>query len=638
MPPTPTPLVFRNLYALGDTVCFSAFIRDLELAHPGRFRISVVGNFRSYWKHFPMVRAVDPQLRAPVLDATYKEGAEAAHAGRYRHHFLTWFHHALGKRLKLAVPVTAPHGLICLPAGLARPVPGRYWVVVAGGKTDMTAKWWSFAHYQTVVDRLAAAGIACVQAGANFQIHVHAKLANCRSLVGQTDDIVDLFNLIRHSDGVICGITAAMHIAAALGKPCVVVAGGREEPSWEAYTNHGQFPAGCPPVAVPHTFLHTVGQLDCCRTAGCWVNRTVPIEPADTASVGRRAKLCKDPVRGPQNLPRCLTLIEPRHVTDAVLGYYASGALPPLTLAPAADPAPAPPPPAALATHRAVPAEVRAGPILTEPAPLRILDHPALGGKVTLFLLVYGDHLALARQSFDGIFKSVPAARCDIRVALNQPGAATAAYFAGLARDGLVTKLYPDHGDRRKYPAMRMMFRDPDCPITTPYLVWFDDDTRVVDPLWLARLGEAIVANHKLGARLYGAPFLHDLALYARDGHRPDRWFRAASWWRGRDLRLRGHPGREAANGTTIPFVSGWFWALATELIALADIPDARLNHNGGDATIGEQVHQAGYKIASFNVAKKHVWCPPRDQGGRRGYSEPFPWSRPEVASPADLG
>lgn len=41
------PIVIRNPYALGDTVCLSATIRDLHRAHPGKYRVSVAGNYSS---------------------------------------------------------------------------------------------------------------------------------------------------------------------------------------------------------------------------------------------------------------------------------------------------------------------------------------------------------------------------------------------------------------------------------------------------------------------------------------------------------------------------------------------------------------------------------------------------------------
>jgi ADP-heptose:LPS heptosyltransferase len=617
-------IVLRNRYALGDTICMSAVVRDLHRAHPGRFRVSFAGHYMSYWRHDPGVAPIDPAANAPVLDVAYSDGIRESTAGRYRYHFLTWFHRWLGERLGVAIPVTEPRGVIHLGPDRRLAPPGRYWVVVAGGKLDVTTKWWPPERYQAAVDALAAQGVRCVQAGADFHTHVHPRLRNCESFVGRTDDIADLFSLIRHSEGVICGITGAMHAAAAFGKPCVVVAGGREEWWWEAYTNHGQWPDGCAPVAVPHRFLHTLGTLDCCRKVGCWKMRTVPIEPADTTTLSRREKLCRRPVRDPLGArPECMDQILPDHVVEAAMSYYENGTLPPVgepskkysVPTPSSPPEPAP----------NAPAEVTVG---SEPAAFAVLDHPIIGGKYTLFVLCYGPHPELARSCLESIQNSVPASRLDIRVALNQACDETTHYIRGLLESGVVTKVYPDAGARRKYPAMRDSFWDPEHPIRTPYVIWFDDDAQAIDKNWLPKLTETIIANHPHGSRLYGAKFTHDLAMYARNGHRPDLWFREAPWWRGEHLYVRNRPAT-ASNGSVIPFVSGWFWALATETIRKADIPDRRLNHNGGDCTIGAQVHQVGGRIKEFNTGKSYVWTPTREKGGRRGYSEAFPWAAP---------
>ena len=53
---------------------------------------------------------------------------------------------------------------------------------------------------------------------------------------------------------------------------------------------------------------------------------------------------------------------------------------------------------------------------------------------------------------------------------------------------------------------------------------------------------------------------------------------------------------------------------MATEAMRAANIPDVRLGHNGGDITIGEQMHQAGFGIRQWNRGKSLVSCPSREQ------------------------
>ncbi|WP_339910221.1 hypothetical protein [Symmachiella dynata] len=111
-----------------------------------------------------------------------------------------------------------------------------------------------------------------------------------------------------HASGVLCGVTFLMHLAAAVERPtgvrglrpCVVVAGGREPPHWEAYPGH--------------QFLHTIGALPCCATGGCWRSRAVPLQDGSKHD----HSLCEYPVDG---FPLCMQLVTPDRVVDAVMMY-----------------------------------------------------------------------------------------------------------------------------------------------------------------------------------------------------------------------------------------------------------------------------------------------------------------------------
>lgn len=329
-----TPLVLKQRLALGDTVLLTALVRDIHRAYPGRFDVSVVSDWTQLWVNNPHVVPVaqKPAASPTVVDVEYRRGITEAGRGRPVH-MLAWYHEDFRMKTGMDVPVTFPGGDIHLTEAESAPfVKGRYWLVFSGGKLDMTAKWWSAKRYQQVVDTLAACGVRCVQVGADHQTHVHLPLANTVNLVGCTENVRDLFGLIKHADGVICGVTGAMHLAAAFERPCVVVAGGREEPWWEAYTDaYAAFGPRCPPVKVPHRFLHTLGQIHCCQVKGCWRSRTVPIEPKDHTPARQRA-MCVEPVRaaGEPPLPLCMDMITVDHVVEAALSYYADGTLPPL--------------------------------------------------------------------------------------------------------------------------------------------------------------------------------------------------------------------------------------------------------------------------------------------------------------------
>ena len=252
---------------------------------------------------------------------------------------------------------------------------------------------------------------------------------------------------------------------------------------------------------------------------------------------------------------------------------------------------------------------------------LAVMDDPIIGGKLTVCVLCYGPHTELARKCLGSLFASIPADRLDVRVATNQAPQATIDYLRTLP----ITKLYINSENRHKYPVMREMFYDEKRPIETNYFMWLDDDTWVVKPQWIDDLCQTIINNHHYNFRMYGNLMYHDLKHYSKSGGRPDQWFKAAKWYRNKQFRVRGGQ-VEAPNGSVIDFAVGWCWAMETAAMRAANVPCSRLGHNGGDITIGEQMHQAGYGIKQWNRGKSLIACPSREQGGRRGYSERFPW------------
>jgi hypothetical protein len=186
-----------------------------------------------------------------------------------------------------------------------------YWLVSAGGKHDLTIKWWAAERYQEIINHFRGR-IQFVQVG---QVgHYHPHLNGVMDLRGRTS-LRQLIKLVHKADGVLCGVTALMHLAAAVPRPssrgglrpCVVIAGGREPPHWEAYPGH--------------QFLHTVGALECCRNGGCWKARTRTL--GDGAREDEPDNLC---VKLAGSLPRCMDLITPEAVIRRIESYFDGGA------------------------------------------------------------------------------------------------------------------------------------------------------------------------------------------------------------------------------------------------------------------------------------------------------------------------
>lgn len=321
----------------GDLVCLTALLRDLHTAYPGEFETDVNTTVPGIWDNNPYVTRLwnhkpkDPQLFKPgtrMVTCTYGKGIR-----QQKHetiHFVSYFHRDFERQTGIKVPVSLPYGDLHLSEKEKKesPVKGRYWLLLTGGKSDFPIKVWQQDYFQKVADRLGALGIPVVQTGLGNKGgggHWHPKLSG--------DHVIDLvgwggfrewLQQVYHADGVLCGITGSMHIAAALQRPCVVIGGGREAWWWEAYVRENRGLGGVAhKLQVPHRYLHTIGLLDCCQSHGCWKDKVTRSGPKDS--------VCHRPVQT-AHLPvgECMTMITPEMVETAILSYYYDGTLPPI--------------------------------------------------------------------------------------------------------------------------------------------------------------------------------------------------------------------------------------------------------------------------------------------------------------------
>lgn len=672
----PRRLVLIHKHAPGDTLVLTGLVRDIALTHPGEFEVDVLVNGDSLFRNNPHITPLKnlnaTRERIEYIKICYGKGIrEQAHETV---HFLGYFHRNFEQQCKARVPLTLPYPDLHLSdEERTQPlIDGRYWIILSGGKNDFPVKVWSTAGFQAVVDKLAGAGLGVVQIGSTAAGHWNPTLTGVLNLVGRTN-LRDMMRLIHHADGVICGVTCAMHMAAALQRPCVVIAGGREAWWWEAYVRENKGlggPACAAKLAVPHRFLHTIGLLDCCQYAGCWKDQVVKI--------GSSHSVCYKPITLPgQVLPQCMDMITPETVFEAAMSYYTDKSLPPIT-APKTLPAPVlthldPPPERPmlnLLDAGYLPPSPTPAVILTSPpgitpqapqipAPLtvpvhktikvpqlaagaalegraqqqarsdvfdpskyrndpRLFDNVDIGGKFTICVLLYGPEQfsELHQRCLNAIIDSVPPDRMDMRIGSNELNSRSITLVDRLMAQGIVTKHYMHRENAKKYPVMREMLHDPLHPITTKWVLWFDDDS-IADKTnaWLGYLCQSIIQHHrKDNAHMFGAVFTSALQGGQRE------WYQARPWWRGKPWRLQN--GQESPNGNKIVFCTGGFWALTNEAIQRCGIPDSDLQHNGGDILIGEMLHQHGFGIKSFNAQKQFINT---SSVPRRGLSEPHP-------------
>jgi ADP-heptose:LPS heptosyltransferase len=297
----------------------TAAVRDLHRWYPGRFLTDVRTACADLWENNPHITPLsDHDLEVEVLDCSYPL---IDRANETPYHCLHGFIEFFNQRLQLAIKPTAFKGDIHLSAqekawySQVHEITGEdtpFWIVAAGGKYDVTIKWWQSERYQAVIDHFNGK-IQFVQVG---QVgHYHPRLEGVIDLRGKTS-MRQLVRLVYHSQGVLCSVTALMHLAAAVetrsgcppNRACVVVAGGREPAHWEAYPDH--------------QFIHTNGALSCCLNGGCWKDRALPLRDGDERD--RAGQRCLQVVG---RIPRCMDMITPQAVIHRIETYFSGAAL-----------------------------------------------------------------------------------------------------------------------------------------------------------------------------------------------------------------------------------------------------------------------------------------------------------------------
>jgi ADP-heptose:LPS heptosyltransferase len=318
-PRTKRKLILRNFQSPGDIVMLTAAVRDLHRAYPEQFETDVRTPCPALWENNPYLTSLDEH--DPEVEIIKCEYPLIRRSNQEPNHFLHGFPAFLSDRLGLRITVTEFKGDVHISQqeknwfSRVEEIKGRntpFWLVSAGGKRDYTIKWWDPARYQQVIDHFRGR-IEFVQVG--DLNHHHPPLDGVIDLRGQTD-LRQLVRLVYHAQGVICPVSLLMHLAAAVevkspvaqSRPCVVIAGGREPPQWEAYPHH--------------QFIHTVGALKCCGRGGCWKSRTMPLGDGDEKD--RPENLCVDVIG---NLPRCMDMITAEEVIRRVNWHFAGGAL-----------------------------------------------------------------------------------------------------------------------------------------------------------------------------------------------------------------------------------------------------------------------------------------------------------------------
>jgi hypothetical protein len=292
---------------VGDTLAVSGLIRDLFAQDPS-VRVRIRGTLAD-----ECLQGVPGYVRSDQVDRAwteldYRPTRDAARTDRSARFFYA-AHDAFERATGGAVRRGPCRPFVVLSEEeRARPYADPYAVVASGSKVDIPLKQFPTDTFRRVIGATLSWNWKQVGLVRDHRFaHRQSELPGAESLLGGTS-LRELIRLIAHAEVVLCHLSLPFVVAAALGVPTVVLAGGRETP--HMFEDSGA------------ELLHTIGALPCCATGGCYKAAAVIGGSGNYPD----SWLCTDPVAtGPgQVLGRCVTLISPE---DVVAALYRARAL-----------------------------------------------------------------------------------------------------------------------------------------------------------------------------------------------------------------------------------------------------------------------------------------------------------------------
>jgi len=303
----PKEIVFRNRQRIGDSLMFTAGIRDFKKTYPNT-KVNVVSTAMHIWDNNPNV---DCSV-VPTEENTVKigPGKLTNASNRLDWHFANAYRVSMENELGLAaipqgetkVDIWLTEEEFNAPPAIEKP----YWVICIGGEKGWGCKMYPFNKWQTFVEQNP--DINFCQIGTNEDKHPKLQGDNIINYIGKTQSketgIRDLFKLFLNMEGGIGLVSFGMHLASAFNKPYVVIAGAREPRSFTAYPGH--------------QYLSTEGTSPC-GVKACWhcdINTCPALQeyPEMEHEIDRKVPLCVD-------------IIQPEDISNALRKYYAGGRL-----------------------------------------------------------------------------------------------------------------------------------------------------------------------------------------------------------------------------------------------------------------------------------------------------------------------
>jgi len=256
-------IIFSNALAIGDNLVFTVALRELHKQYPEKYQTGIFSYYPEVYENNPYIAKFDKEEAKNILiiNVNYaKEFQYKKSSGKpFAQGYITFLNDTLNLNIQLTdckpeIFLSSEEIENALDTLEENKIKNGFWLLSPGYKQDIVLKNYSAAKWQEFINVMYEYGIEIIQTGDNHAINPRFK--NIKSLVGKTKNLRKYFAIASLSKGLIGYPSLQMHLAAALNKPSIVVAGGREGINWNCYQNQ--------------QYLHSVGYLNCCKETACW--------------------------------------------------------------------------------------------------------------------------------------------------------------------------------------------------------------------------------------------------------------------------------------------------------------------------------------------------------------------------------
>lgn len=220
---------------------------------------------------------------------------------------------------------------------------------------------------------------------------------------------------------------------------------------------------------------------------------------------------------------------------------------------------------------------------------------------ITVCSITYGDYPELPLRSLRGLYDTLDESKFKLRFGMNAPSERCEKQLLDfLETKSNVEIVYIAKPQLFKSPMMRKLFRDKEHPITTDWIMFFDDDACFTSNEWIKDFGKTIDRERGSANKRFSAGIaMFGLVRFMRLSARLISYIKAARWFKKKPFVLVKARGDRATHNYKVDFVTGGLWLITTEAVNRLDWPDPRLTQKLDDVLLGAALRQNDYGIAS---------------------------------------